>query len=77
MNDDVILTDVQTRGEKMTRVINICDQRDLQTRERQARNINWSSIIQEGGGGTILAGDFNAHSRRLDPRGKEQGDTTF
>jgi endonuclease/exonuclease/phosphatase (EEP) superfamily protein YafD len=76
-NDDVIVTDVKRRGEKMTRVINIYDQRDVRTRERQARKINWSRIIRQRGGGTILAGDFNAHSRRWDPRCKEQRDATF
>jgi hypothetical protein len=76
-NDDVIVTDVQRRGEKMMRVINIYDQRDVRTRERQARKTNWSRIIRQRGGGTILAGDFNAHSRRWDPRYKEQRDATF
>jgi hypothetical protein len=76
-NDDVIVTDVKRRGEKMTRVINIYDQRDVRTRERQARKINRSRIIRQRGGGTILAGDFNAHSRRWDPRCKEQRDATF
>jgi len=44
-NDNVIVTDVMRRGEKMTRVINIYDQRDVQTRERQARKMNCSRII--------------------------------
>jgi hypothetical protein len=76
-NDDVIVTDVKRRTEKMTRVINIYDQTDLRTREREARKINWSRIIRQRGGGTILAGDFNAHSRGWDPRCKEQYDATF
>jgi len=63
-NDDVIVTDVKRRGEKTTMVINIYDQREVHTRERQVRKINWSRIIQQGGGGAILAGNFNAHSRR-------------
>lgn len=32
-NDDVIVTDVNRRGEKMMRIINIYDQRDAQTGE--------------------------------------------
>jgi len=44
-NDDVIVIDVKRTGEKMTRMINICKQRDVQTGERQARKINWHKII--------------------------------
>jgi hypothetical protein len=44
-NDDAIVTDVKRRGEMMTRVINIYDQRDVRPMERQARKINWSRII--------------------------------
>jgi len=69
-NNNVSVTDVKRRGEMITRVINIYNQRDVQTRERQARKINWSRIIQQRGGGTMLAGDFTAHSRRWDPRCK-------
>ena len=74
-NDDLIVTDVKRRGVKMTRIINIYDQRDVQTREKQARKIHRSRIIRHRGG-TILAGDFNVHSRRWDPRCKEQRDAT-
>jgi hypothetical protein len=76
-NDDVIVTDVKRRGEKMTRVINIYDQRDVRTMERQARKINWSRIIRQRGGGTILVGKFNPHSCRWDPRCMEQQDAIF
>jgi len=76
-NDDVIVTDVKRRGEKMARIINTSDQRDVRTRERPARKINWSRIIHQRRGGTILAGNFNSHSRRWDPRCKEQRDATF
>jgi len=41
-NDDVIVTDVKRRGEYMTMIINIYHQRDVRTRERQARKINCS-----------------------------------
>jgi endonuclease/exonuclease/phosphatase (EEP) superfamily protein YafD len=76
-NDNVIVTDVKRRGEKMTKVINIYNQRDVRTRQRQARKINWSRIIRQRGGGTILAGNFNTHRRRWDPRCKKQRDATF
>jgi len=46
-NDNVIVTDVNRRGEKMTKVINIYDQRDMRTRERHARKIHCSSIIRQ------------------------------
>jgi len=36
-NDDVIVTDIQRRGEKVIRIVNICDQKDTQSRERPAR----------------------------------------
>jgi len=60
----------------MMRIINIYDRRDVRTGERPASKINWSRIIQQREG-TILAGDFNAHSRRWNPRSKEQWDATF
>jgi len=40
-NDDVMVTDVKRRGENMTRIINVYDQRDVHTGERQVRNLNW------------------------------------
>jgi len=60
----------------MTRMINIYDQTDLQTSESHPRKIDWHHIIWHGGG-TILAGDMNAHSCRWDPRCKQQHDATF
>jgi endonuclease/exonuclease/phosphatase (EEP) superfamily protein YafD len=76
-NNDLIVTDVKARGEKMKRGINIYDQRDVRTRERPARIMNSSRIIRQRGGGTILAGDFNAQSCRSDARFKEQHAATF
>jgi hypothetical protein len=75
-NDDVMVTDVKRRGEKMTRIINVYDQRDVQTGERRARKLNWHRAIRQRGG-KIIAGDMNAHSRRWDPRCREQRDATF
>ena len=75
-NDNVIVTDVKGRGARMMSMIHIYDQSEMQTGVRQARKINWSRIIHQRGG-TIFAGDFNAHSRRWDPTCKERRDETF
>jgi hypothetical protein len=63
-NDDVVATDVKRRGEKITRIVNIYHQNDARSgeRERPARKLNWQRVIRQGG--TVLAGDFNAHSKR-------------
>jgi len=65
-NDNVIVTDVRTRGEKITRIVNVYDQRDTQSGERQAQTVNCQTFIRQGG--TVHAGDFNPHSSRGDPR---------
>jgi hypothetical protein len=75
-NDDVRCTGVRSRGEKITRIINVYDPRDVQTGERWARKLNWHRPIQQGGS-TIIAGDMNSHSRRWVPRWREQRDATF
>jgi hypothetical protein len=76
MNDDVMVTDVKRRGEKMMRIINVYDQRDVQTGERQARMLNWYTAIRQGGG-TIILCDMNTQSKRWDLRYSEQHDATF
>jgi hypothetical protein len=75
-NDDVMVTNVKRRGEKMARIINVYDQRDVQTAKRRARKLNWPRAIRQGGG-TIIAGNMNAPSQRWDPRRKEQHAVTF
>jgi len=75
-NDDVMETHVNTRGEKMTRIINVDDQGDVHTGERRARKLIWHRAILKGGG-TTIAGDINAHSRRWDPTCREKHDVTF
>jgi hypothetical protein len=52
-NDDVIATDVRRRGEKITRIVNVYDQRDGQSGERPAQKLNWQRVIRQGG--TVLA----------------------
>jgi len=75
-NDNVMVTELKRRGENKTRIINVYDQRDLQTGERRARKLDWPRTIRLGGG-TMIAGDMNAHSGRWDPRCREQCDATF
>jgi hypothetical protein len=76
VKDDVMVTDVKTRGKKLTRIINVYDQRDVQTREISARKPNWHRAIQRGVG-TIIAGDMNSQSRRWGPRCREKRDAMF
>jgi len=60
-NDDVMVTDVKGRTEKMTRIINICYRRDILTGESRVRNLNWHRAIRQEGC-TIIVGNINAHS---------------
>jgi len=59
-NDDVIATDVKRRGENITRIINIYNQKDTQSGERPVQKLNWQRVIRQGSTG--LAGDFNTQS---------------
>jgi hypothetical protein len=74
---DIIVFDIKRRGDKMTRIVNIYDQKEAETGERPARRLNWQRIIRLGGGGTVLAGDFNAHSQCWDPRCTERRDAMY
>jgi len=69
-NDDVIATDVSRSGENITRMVNIYDERNGQSGERLAQKMNWQRVIWQGA--TVLAGDFNPHSRRWDLRCRGQ-----
>jgi hypothetical protein len=60
-NDDVIGSDVRRRGEKMMRIVNVYAQRDEQSGEKPAQKLNWQRLRRKGR--TVLAGDFNAHSK--------------
>jgi hypothetical protein len=60
-NDDVIATDVRRRVERIMRIGNVDDQKNTQSGEIPARMLNWQRIIRQGG--TVHAGDFNAHSK--------------
>jgi hypothetical protein len=65
-NEDVIATDIRRRGERITRIVNIYDQKNMHSGERPAQKLDWQRVF--GQGSTVLAGDFNAHSIRWDPR---------
>jgi hypothetical protein len=39
-NDNVMVTVEKMAGEKMTTIMNVCDERDIQTAERRARKLN-------------------------------------
>jgi len=76
-NDDVIATDVRRRGEKNTTIINIYDQKDARSGEREspARKLNWQRVIRQGC--TVLAGDLSPQSKQWDPRCEVQRDAVF
>jgi hypothetical protein len=59
-NDDIIVTHVKRREEKITRIFTVYDQRDMQSGERQAQQVNGLSIIWQGE--TVLAGHFNVQN---------------
>ena len=63
-HDYGIVSDVRRRGEKITRLINVYDQKGTQSGERQAQKANGQRDIRQGG--TVLAGDSNCNSTRLD-----------
>jgi len=74
---DVNVVDIERRGDKMTRIVNTYDQRDGEISWRPARRLDWQRIIRQGGGGTVLAGDVNAHSQHWDPRCTGRRDCTY
>lgn len=55
---DVLFVNIKSRGEKLIRIINIYDQEARETGERTSRTLDWQKVITQGGGGTMLAGDF-------------------
>jgi len=67
IGDDVIVLDIKGTGEKIISIVNIYDQRARETGKRPARRLDRQKIIRRGGGGgMVLAGDFNANSQRWD-----------
>jgi hypothetical protein len=61
---DVQILDIVCRGHRQVWVVNVYDAPRASDRVRPARPVEWSHVITQG---TILAGDFNAHSRRWNP----------
>jgi len=47
----------------------------MQSGERPAQKLNWQRLIRQGG--TVLAGDFTAHSTQWDPRCQVQQNGKF
>jgi len=74
-NQDVIATDVRLRGERITSIINMYEHMITQSGERHERRLNWQKVIRQGC--TVVAGDFNSHSKRWDPRCQVQRDVAF
>jgi len=74
-NDDVMATDGRRRGEKITRIVNIYNQKEERSGERPAQKLDLQRVIRQGG--TVLAGEFNARSKRWDPRCQLQRGATF
>jgi hypothetical protein len=75
VNEDVIVTDLRRRGERITRTVNVYDQKNTHSGERPARKLDWRRVIRLGI--TVLAGDFNTHSIPWDPRCQVQRDAAF
>jgi len=61
----------------MIRIVNIYDQRMRVPGDRPPRRMSWQRIIKQGGGSTVLAGDFDAHSQTWDTRFTERRDTAY
>lgn len=61
----------------MTTIENINDQWEGETQERPVRRLNGQRTIRQGGGGTVLTGDFTTRSQRWVPRCTEQWDATY
>jgi hypothetical protein len=74
---DIIVVDIKRWGLKMTRIVNIYNQRQGETGERPARRLNGQRFIRQGGGGMVLPGDFNTNSKCWDPRCTELRDATY
>ena len=45
-NNDVMVTDVRRRGEKLIKIDHIHDQRDAQSGASLARKLNWQKLNQ-------------------------------
>jgi endonuclease/exonuclease/phosphatase family metal-dependent hydrolase len=73
---DVVILDITPPGCERLRIINVYDQvpRGRSTYRRPARQLDWDQLIAPG---TILVGDFNAHSPVWNARCRERVDAGF
>jgi hypothetical protein len=74
-NEDVTANDVRRRGERITRIVNVFDQKNTHSGERPTRKLSWQRVIRPGNTG--LAGAFNANSIQWDRRCQVQRDAAF
>ena len=74
-NEDVIATAVGCRGEMITGIITIYEQKNMHSGERQGRMMNWQRVIQQRS--TILVRDYNTHSIQWNPRCQVQRNAAF
>jgi hypothetical protein len=65
-NGDVVATDLWRKGERITGIVNGYDQKNTHSGERLARKLNWQRLIRQSS--TVVAGHYNADSKRWDPR---------
>jgi len=77
VNDKVIAPDVRRRGEQITRIVNVSNQEEAQSGEREgpARMLNWQRVISQGS--TVLAGDVNAPITQWDSKREVQRNAAF
>ena len=65
-NNNIIVSDVRAREDKITRIVHVYNQKDRQSGGRPALKLNRQRVIRQGG--TVIPGHFNAHSSRWDSR---------
>jgi hypothetical protein len=71
---DIQVLDMQQRGQRQVRVVNVYDALRQSDKTRPARYADWAHIINAN---TILAGDCNAHSPRWNPQCTTSTDHLF
>jgi len=74
-NDDVITCNVRRAGDRITRIVNVYDQRHTHLSKRPARKLTWQRVIRQVRTG--CAGDFNTNSTRWDLRCQGQRNAAF
>jgi hypothetical protein len=72
VNEDVIATDVRRRGERITMIVNVNDQKNRHSGDRPAWQLNGQTVIRLGS--TVLTGDTDTQRIWCDPRCQVQQD---